>query len=46
MNDKLLEYLIVTDQVDEFLGLKTKPEEEEQEKEDTEDKKLENSKRR
>ena len=36
--DKLMEYLIVTDQVDEFLGLK-KEEEEEEEKSEEEDNK-------
>ena len=37
--DKLMEYLIVTDQVDEFLGIKREEDEEESEKSEEEDNK-------
>ena len=37
--DKLMEYLIVTDQVDEFLGIKKEEDEEESEKSEEEDNK-------
>lgn len=42
--DKLMEYLIVTDQVDEFLGLKKEEDEEDEEDEKREEE--DNKKRR